>query len=281
MRLGSAKVRIMRPLNWAANGLRWGPFALWQAPVVVGNTMPKSGSHLIGQILRALPAIGPFLFTPWDKLNRGPGNSKLSASETAARIRSLMRGEVGYANLRATEEFVRLLTGPGTAMIYVYRDPRDLVVSQVFYAVEMHTEHALHDYATNTLKNMEERLDLFILGNSALDTPNIRRRYDSYAGWLEQTSVLKLRFEALILNRRPTLQVLLDYLEHKGFVPTLPPEKCIEIFERAIVPKKSPTFRRGQPGNWKEYFSEQNKRHFKEVTADLLVSLGYESNEDW
>jgi hypothetical protein len=280
-RLGNAKVRALRPLYWAATGVRWGPIALWRAPTVVGNTMAKSGSHLLGQILRALPKIGPFMFTPWNKLNRGQGNAKLSRGEAAAKIRSLFRGEVAYTNLAARAEFVHLLTRPGMATIYVYRDPRDLVVSQVFYVTEMYEAHALHDYAAHTLRSMDERLDLFILGNPDMQVPTILDRYKSYSGWLEEPGVLALRFEDLIVNRRASLAAILGYIEQQGFQPSLAEEKCVDILEQAIVPQKSPTFRRGQPGNWREHFSEQNKQHFRDVTGDLLVTLGYEKDDHW
>jgi hypothetical protein len=251
------------------------------APAVVGNAMPKAGSHLIGQILRALPRFGPFMFTPWGKLNRGPHNSKLSVHQTAARIRSLLPGEVAYANISAREEFTSLLIAPGKATLYVYRDPRDLVVSRVFYATEMYEGHALHDYLAHSLKSLEERLDLFILGQPDLELRSLRQHYDRHMGWFAHPEVLCIRFEDLILDRRPTLQAILGFIKQRGFRSSMPEETCIDLMEQVIIPKKSPTFRRGQPGNWKEYFSEQNKRNFKETTGDLLVSLGYEKSNDW
>jgi len=280
-RLGSAKVRLMRPFRWVANGLRWGPSTLMRAPAVVGNAMPKAGSHLIGQVLQGLPQFGPFMFTPANKLNRGPHNSKLNVHQIAARIRNLMPGEVAYANIPAREEFTSLLKAPGMATIYVYRDPRDLVVSRVFYATEMHEGHALHDYLAHSLKSMEERLDLFILGQPELDLRSLRQRYDRQMGWFDHPEVLCIRFEDLILDRRPTLLAILQFIKRRGFKSSMPDERCIDLMEQAIVPQKSPTFRRGQPGNWKEYFSEQNKRHFRETTGDLLVRLGYEKSDDW
>jgi sulfotransferase 6B1 len=245
--------------------------------------MAKSGSHLISQVLQALPEIGPFMFTPRNKVNRGPGNSKLSPGQTVARIRSLLRGEVAYANIASLDEFVRLLTAPGMATIYVYRDPRDLVVSHMFYATDMYAGHALHGLMTEKLTTPGERLDVFILGldEPAMFTPDIRERYESYAGWLAAPAVLHMRFEDLILNRRESLARILAYLEQRGFHPSLPLEQSVDILERAIVPRKSPTFRRGQPGNWREYFTEQNKQHFKEVAGNLLIELGYEQDNDW
>lgn len=39
--------------------------------------------------------------------------------------------------------------------------------------------------------------------------------------------------------------------------------------------------RRGQPGNWKEYFGEKEKELFKQREGETLIRLGYESDEGW
>jgi Sulfotransferase domain len=40
-------------------------------------------------------------------------------------------------------------------------------------------------------------------------------------------------------------------------------------------------FRKGIAGDWKNVFTEQDKRDFKAVAGDLLVALGYEEDDDW
>jgi hypothetical protein len=158
-----------------------------------------------------------------------------------------------------------------------------MIVSHVFYATQMHSKHGMHQYYTETLKNIEERLNAAILG---VEEPGsklspVRAKYEGYLGWLEQPPVLCLRFEELILERQAALGKLLDYLQSRGFIPTLRRSQEIEILERAIAPKKSGTFRKGQPGNWREHFTQANKTLFKEQTGDLLMRLGYETNPDW
>jgi hypothetical protein len=74
---------------------------------------------------------------------------------------------------------------------------------------------------------------------------------------------------------------LLDYLEKRGFTPAAPRQVAIETLSRAIAPRKSGTFRKGVPGNWKEHFTEANKSLFKDKTGDLLITLGYEEDYDW
>jgi hypothetical protein len=278
---------LLKSVRWqsrrAAVALRWGPSALQKTPAVLGNAMPKSGSHLINQVIQGLPRLGPFVNPGFPPVNRDEVNDKLPEAEVLANLNRMRPGDIGYGYIKARHPFVALLTQPGWATIFVYRDPRDMIVSHVFYATQMHKGHGMHRYYTETLQTMEERINAAIQG---VDEPGaelspVRLKYEGYVGWLEQPAVLCLRFEDLILDRSASLGRILDYLGQRGFTPRLPRAQEIAILEQAIAPKKSGTFRKGQPGNWKEYFTPANKALFKDMAGDLLIGLGYEKNQDW
>lgn len=277
----------LKVLRWQARRLgaamRWGASSLNASPIVLGNAMPKSGSHLIIQVLQGLTRVGAFVNPGFPPLNRAEDNSKLPDQAVLEAIRRMRPGDIGYGYISAAEPFVSTLTQPGRATIFVYRDPRDMIISHIFYATEMHKGHWMHRYYTETLTTMEERINAAILG---VDEPGseltpIRRRYEGYLGWLQRPEVLCLRFEDLILNRREALARLLDYLEERGHRPRLSRDRSIAALEAAIAPKKSGTFRKGKPGNWREYFTQANKALFKENAGDILLRMGYESSNDW
>jgi len=267
----------------AGAALRWGSDNLRQSPAVLGNAMPKSGSHLIIQVLQGLPKLGPFVNPGFPPANRSEDNSKQPDQVVLANLRRMQPGDIGYGYVNARQPFISLLTQPGRATVFVYRDPRDMIVSHVFYATQMHAGHGMHQYYTKSLKTMEERIDAAIRGveEPGSELSPIHAKYENYLGWLERPEVLCLRFEDLILEREATLGCLLDYLESRGARLRVSQSQAIEILKQAIAPKKSGTFRKGQPGNWLEHFSEANKAFFKESTGDLLVRLGYESTFDW
>jgi hypothetical protein len=156
------------------------------------------------------------------------------------------------------------------------------VISQVFYAVDMHAGHMLHKYYSE-LSSMEERINASIEGVSTpeVSAPSLVERYSHYAGWLETEGVLCLRFEDLIENRKSAIGDILDYLSTFDFRPSIPREEAIVILERGIAPQKSGTFRKGKPGNWREHFTAENINRFKAATGDLLVRLGYEEDDSW
>jgi hypothetical protein len=98
--------------------------------------MPKSGSHLINQVLQGLPQLGPFINPGFPPVNRDELNEKLPDTEVVANLQRMRSGDIGYGYLKRREPFGSLLTQPGWASVFVYRDPRDMIVSHVFYATQ-------------------------------------------------------------------------------------------------------------------------------------------------
>jgi hypothetical protein len=266
-----------------AAALRWGAGALRSAPSVLGNAMPKSGSHLINQVIQGLPRLGPFVDPGFPPVNRDEINDKLPDGEVLANLKRMRPGDIGYGYVKARQPFISLLTATGRATVFVYRDPRDMIVSHVFYATQMHAGHGMHRYYNETLHTMEQRINAAIEGveEPGSELAPILAKYEGYLGWLDQPGVLCLRFEDLILDRQAALGRLLDYLEQRGFQHTLARNQEIEILTQAIAPAKSGTFRKGQPGNWREHFTPANVACFKEFTGDLLIRLGYETATNW
>jgi hypothetical protein len=261
---------------------RYGAKTLAGMPVVLGNAIPKAGSHLLIQILLGLPKIGPFVNPGFPPINRDEANRKMDQARMVANIQHMRPGDIGYSYLSCVSPYVDLLTAPGMAAIFIYRDPRDVVVSEIKYAADIQTRHDLHHYFNDVLVSDEERLNFVIRGSHLPDLPytGVRKRFHSFIGWLDQP-VLSLRFEDLVLKQRPAFHSLLDYLAGYGFTPSMPVEQAVDVLIDSITPKKSGTFRKGQPGGWKDVFSEENKALFKQEAGDILIHLGYEKDMEW
>jgi hypothetical protein len=263
--------------------IRFGATILENTPVVLGNAMPKSGSHLIIQVLQGLSRLGPFVNPGFPPVNRSEDNSKLSEKELLRNIQRMRPGDIGYGYIHAEEPFITTLTQPNRATIFVSRDPRDMIVSHVFYATQMHAGHGMHHYYNEKLQTMEERINAAIAGvkEPGAELTPIRAKYEHYLGWLDQPDVLCLRFEDLILDQENSLGHLLDYLSIRDFTPKSDRPQAILTLQNAIAPGRSGTYRKGKPGNWREYFTDANKSLFKENTGDLLIRMGYEEDQNW
>jgi hypothetical protein len=276
--------RTIRPYAKTAQAiLRWKRFSFNDAPPVFGNSKPKSGSHLLLQILNGFTRIMPYRYVEADPIRTiTKGGRRKAQNEILDELRNIPRGVIGWGYLEATRENVSFLTGGGRVNYFIYRDPRDLLVSQVFFATDMHEEHGMHEYY-KSLPDFGARLKAAITGidRDGLRMVSVKQRYEGVFQWLEQKDVMCIRFEDLINNRDFTLNAMLDEVEKTGYKISTPRGKAIAVLVEAIQPAKSRTFRSGKTGGWREYFSEEHKRLFKDVAGDLLVRLGYEKNNDW
>lgn len=252
-------------------------------PVLLGISFPKSGTHLLDQILLGFSRVTPFsrrLHSFYAEYEGESGRKR--APEQALRwLESLRPGDIASAHLFARPEAVALVTTPAFVPYFIFRDPRDVVVSHVFYVTEMEPNHVHHAYY-QSLPDFDARLKVSILGQPDADVefPDITGRFAPYLDWLDQPSVMKIHFEDLIHNRVQTLDLILNHLLSR--VPlTVSRETILDALESSINPGKSPTFRSGKTGEWRKHFTEEHKQIFKDVDGDLLIRLGYEKDKDW
>lgn len=276
--------RALRPVVKNLQAMaRWKRLTLNEAPPIFGNAKPKSGSHLLLQVLNGFTRIMPYRYVEAEPVRTITKEGRRRTQEDIlADLKRLPRGVIGWGYLEATPENVSFLTQADRVNYFIYRDPRDMLVSQVFFATDMHEEHGMHDYY-RSLPDFGERLKVAITGieREGLHMVSVKQRYEGVFQWLATPGVLCLRFEDLIENREVTLNAMLDEVEKTGYTIPTPRERALAILADAIQPKKSRTFRSGKTGGWRQYFTEEHKRLFKEVAGDLLVRLGYEKSNDW
>jgi len=276
--------RIARPYGKTAQAiLRWRRFSFHEAPPIFGNSKPKSGSHLLLQILNGFTRIMPYKYVDEDPIRTIRKNGgRRTAEEILDDLKRVPSGVIGWGYLDATKENASFLTEAGRVNYFIYRDPRDMLISQVFFATDMHEGHGMHDFY-KSLPDFGERLKVAITGidKDGLKMVSVKQRYEGVFQWLEQKNVMCIRFEDLINNRDATLMSMLNEVEKAGYQIPTPRNKSLSILAEAIQPKKSHTFRSGKTGGWRNHFTNEHKSLFNEVAGDLLVKLGYEENNDW
>jgi hypothetical protein len=263
--------------------LRWRRLSFRDAPLIFGNSKPKSGSHLLLQILNGFTRIMPYKYVQAEPVRTiEKSGRRKSGDKILHELKHIPPGVIGWGYVEASPENVVLLCQPHRVNYFMYRDPRDMLVSQVYFATDMHEEHGMHKFY-KSLPDFGDRLKAAITGvdQDGLYMVSVKQRYAAVFEWLEQSHVMCIRFEDLIHNPKPTLDAMLDEVESTGYQIPTPRETALSILGKAIQPKKSRTFRSGKTGSWREHFTENHKDLFKEVAGDLLVRLGYEKNNDW
>ncbi len=252
-------------------------------PTLLGISFPKSGTHLLDQILLGFSNVAPFskrvhsFYAEYE----GESGRKRSPEQALTWLDSLGACDIASAHLFARPDAVKRVCSPKFVPYFIFRDPRDVVVSHVFYVTDMEASHVHHAYY-QALSDFNARLNVSILGrpDTEVEFSNIADRFAPYIGWLDQPEVLAIHFEDLILERASALARIMDHFLGRATLPAAR-QLILNSLEISINPKKSPTFRSGKTGEWKKYFTDEHKKIFKGAAGDLLVKLGYEKNNDW
>lgn len=253
------------------------------APILFANSFPKSGTHLLTQVLQGMEKIGPAVDSglPAVVMFDGPTGQPRSIKAILSDLARLRAGDIAYGHLHATSEIVPALCREGVALFFIYRDPRDVVVSHVHYVTEIEPNHVHHAYY-RALPDFDARLKTSITGRPEMGDlfPDIRTRFKPFLGWL-RPEVCVLKFEDFIQHREATLNRILAQAEQHGFTLHVSRSIALQTLSDSINPQKSPTFRSGKVGGWRDKFTNAHKRLFKETAGELLVQLGYEETADW
>jgi hypothetical protein len=189
---------------------------------------------------------------------------------------------------------------PEARVIHVIRDGRDVAVSMIhhmwnyskdagaFYDLEPEDLEKRDAYRKNPASALAEGLF------TEKRLTNIARSWAILVGKaIEDGPILldgnytEVRYEDLL--RRPEVEVgrILRLLGADASEETV--KHCVEAadFEKWSEGRKSGEeesssfYRKGVVGDWKNVFTERDKRIFKEVAGELLIRLGYEKDYDW
>src|SRR5215203_1073166 len=181
--------RSIRPAGKTLQAIaRWKKLSFNETPPIFGNSKPKSGSHLLLQILNGFTQIMPYKYVAADPIRtiEKVGRRK-TTDEVARELENLPQGVISWGYVEATPENISVLCKPDRVNYFIYRDPRDMLVSQIFFATDMHEEHGMHEYY-NSLPDLGERLKVAITGmdRDGLYMVSVQQRYEVVFRWLEQ-----------------------------------------------------------------------------------------------
>jgi len=253
-------------------------------PALFANSFPKSGTHLLTQVLAGFTQLGPFIDSglPAVTMFNGRTGETFPTTVLMRRINRFGPGDIGYGHLHAQPQIADALCKPGMAAYFILRDPRDVVVSHAYYVTSENAQHVLKDHY-DQLGSYEVQLKVSITGLEEIgfDFPDIAGRFSPYMGWLDQPEILSLHFEDFLSQREESLQRVLAHAIASGFAFEGDRDEAVEKLSAVMDPKRSPTFRSGKAGGWREKFTPVHKDLFKQIAGDLLIRLGYEKDLDW
>lgn len=260
----------------------WRPFFRGGSHVpILANSFPKSGTHLIIQIIQALPGV-----RDWANFLASTPSFTLketSSATMARRVSQLASGEMVGGHLFYSEEARAAIKERSILHYLIYRDPRDIIVSEVNYLTKMNRWHRLHK-TFRGFENINDGYRYSIVGEpnqSKFYYPNIAERFARYEPWISDPSVVALKFEDL---RGPEALIWVRHIVKTHWsanAESYDLEAAVLKCSENINPERSHTFSKGTSGGWKGAFDDELKDLFKEVAGDLLIRLGYEKNHNW
>ncbi len=251
-------------------------------PILLCNSYPKSGTHLLNQILTAIPG-----FAAWDDTVAVQSLSGTMNSRVHLRwkLGSAPPESVVRAHLSYSEAVLNLLRRREYRRFFIYRDPRDVSLSHARWATR-EEEYFLWPMYRHGMNSDAQRLMASIVGlpagtplGSNFSLPNVAQGFRQYQGWIEDSDTLAVRFEDLVGSRgggddQVRYTTIERILKHAGVAMSR--AEIVDCFSvETLDPTRSPTFRQGRVGAWKEAFMDEHRVAFQSIAGSLLAELGY------
>lgn len=274
-----------RALRRTKQRIQYPDYCIDGLPILFSNSFPKSGTHLLTQILAGFTTLGPFVDggLPAIVTYDGKDGHQKSEAELLHDLQRLRAGDIAYGHLHASDQVAEFMSQENVASYFIIRDPRDVLVSHVHYVTDMAPKHVLHNYYANELSTFEDRLRTSVLGlpNAPFPFPDIGKRLEPYLGWMDSEAILVLKYENLINQQLKAVRSILDHVIMHGFIPRVNVIEATEVLLAEIDPMRSPTFRKGGSGAWKDQVDAATKNLIKDTAGHALIQLGYEKDLDW
>lgn len=240
-------------------------------------TIPKCGSNLLIKTIGRMLGLKGYIGAPkWVLLDDATIKKLMTIS-------SFLSSHLIYV-----PENIQRLQRNDIKKIFIYRDPRDQIVSAAFHMKKLSKSFAFSSWEIDRL------IDVLILGGGPiwsalflskepwLSLQSITSFYNLYLPWMLEPNTYTTTFEKLVGSKgggSDTQQVreIVAMAHHIGLDLDLKTVK-------GIVDKLfggTSTFRAGKIGSWKKYFLPRHKEAFKKVAGQLLIDLGYEKDLNW
>lgn len=246
---------------------------------VFANSYPKAGTNLLKSFFEHNPKFNNKLIYHID-----PG---ILNNFFSSLLNNQNKGQVLTSHMPYSDYLSNLLFQKKVKNIFIIRDVRDILVSNYKYLTYKDKYHRLHKYF-NSLKSDNERLRVLIEGidietGVSKKKETIGEYSERFLGWFKDKTCLVVKFEELIGDagggsdqlRNETIDKILDYLSVNLS------KSAIVSLRKSLFSPNAKTFRKGQIGDWKNHFNEENKKIFKIHAGQLLLDMGYEKDFNW
>lgn len=184
----------------------------------------------------------------------------------------------GRSHLPYHPEYPKILREVGAKAIFLYRDPRDCIVSWAHYIDDVKGHEGFINFRIGENRRLEHLPTISERIDAILDVANYE--YMRYARWLDAPDdvVYKITYEDMLLDRKKTFADLIGWMGN-DLVRVLGREfdcSTPEAMMRRIDPDNCNTYRKGITGDWKNHFSKVQHAKFWMVMENVMRKMRYD-----
>lgn len=229
-------------------------------------TNPKSGTHLLVEILKEVSGLN------WRHLLDQHDTISIELEKAKQNNQFLFKHTL-------SEEETWFLISQKCKFVFLYRDPRDQLISQIFWVMRVDPTDPIC-----AIKDLNRQITSLITGTDKIK-PFFENWFAPLYHEVEKVPlgyVCKVKFEDIIGSRGggSDENQLSTILEIANFL-----DKPLSFEEAQDIVShlwgNPGTFRKGIIGDWKNYFTPEHIQLYKERYGNILIELGYETDMNW
>ena len=254
------------------------------------NAIPKCGTHLIMNCIYYM--INKRVDEGYDYINEVDYTPDRAWHYVRFLVSLKGKSFIHKTHVPYFPEMEKALLQARMKSLFFVRDPRDAIVSLVFYMEKMSGDR--RDFmeinsSVYDILSLDEKIEALMTGSSC--TNYLDKYWKSLIGWSDSSCCQVARFEDIIgpcgggtlekqleaINQICSyLNISLSYGEKMG-IAFYTNSYATPSIQNALGLK----YTQGQIGNWMLFFSESNKDLFKKLFGKELIKLGYEQDNNW
>lgn len=271
--------RFWIQLRFARSNYRRGNYS-YEHPLLFVAGLPKSGTSWIESMLASYSGyekVMPPQAIAYEQAHKGSHDFELP-EDVFSQLQEALA--VLKLHVHGSRHNVRLLREAGIPYVVMYRDLRDVAVSHYFYVRRTPWHPEYDDYSG---LHVEAGLRHFA-----------RTLLPDFVDWMrswrenrDPEQSIELRYEDLLADTLGEFRRVASHFSLDTSAPMI--ENIVEenSFEsmsggRTRGEQNSESFvRKGVAGDWKRHFTPDLKDRFKRHAGQVLIDLGYETDQSW
>ena len=259
-------------------------------PKLYLNGFPKSGTHLLDSMaVNVMAQANPEDNWMGNVDNSGFGTQVIHLDTFPKMLEEMPMHRYVKGHLAWDKNIAQSCIDNHWCHVFIFRDFRDVAVSMAYHAQK--DKEGTNFPKKEKYEEMEygEVLKRIIAGDENIS--GVMDRWEIYAPWLNENYALRIDYGYIVKNKVMACELFLDYLvgqtgKYLGITVDIDDESFNKLMHRMMYrlerPERSPTYRNGKTGDWKEHFTNEHKELFKESDKNnWLIRLGYEDDRNW